>query len=243
MAKVKRYAVEKENPRHDREAAMTNNGGMTKGEREELQRLIRHREKVLKSAAKQRSTELRADFENQLGTIYTFDQDEVWQEAEGAAKQETDKANARIAERCRQLGIPKRFAPSINTYWVGRRENAVAERRAELRKMATTRIEAIEQETIVKIEMASVNAQTEIVTNGLSSEAARNFLDRLPSIETLMPKFAIAEIAGEADPPVAEQLVSPNTLRQRRFRERHRNVTGPLRNAIPAPKDDEEAAE
>jgi hypothetical protein len=51
---------------------------MTKGEREDLQRLVRQREKVLKSAAKQRSADLLADFENQMGQEYSFDQDEVW---------------------------------------------------------------------------------------------------------------------------------------------------------------------
>ena len=50
---------------------------MTKGEREDLQRLIRQREKVLKSAAKQRSAELLADFENQMGQEYKFDDDKV----------------------------------------------------------------------------------------------------------------------------------------------------------------------
>ena len=35
---------------------------MTRSEREDLQRLVRQREKVLKSAAKQRSSELVADF-------------------------------------------------------------------------------------------------------------------------------------------------------------------------------------
>ena len=30
----------------------------------------------------------------------------------------------------------------------------------------------------------------------------------------------IDELAGEADPPVVEQLVTPNAMRQRRFRER-----------------------
>lgn len=39
---------------------------MTKGEREDLHRLIRQREKVLKSAAKQRSADLLADFDVQL---------------------------------------------------------------------------------------------------------------------------------------------------------------------------------
>jgi hypothetical protein len=40
---------------------------MTGNEIDDLQRLIRQREKVLKSAAKQRSTEVLADFENQMG--------------------------------------------------------------------------------------------------------------------------------------------------------------------------------
>jgi hypothetical protein len=210
---------------------------MKRGEREDLQRLIRQREKVLKSAAKQRSAELLADFENQLGTIYQFDQDEVWAEAKKLAEREVEKANARIAERCQQLGIPKRFAPSIGHVWFGRGDNGVKERRAELRKMAVTRIEAIEQDAIVKIEMASVNAQTEIATHGLTSEAARTFIERLPSIATLMPALAMSEIADDAEPPIVEQLLSPNTLRQRRYRERHRNALEALRNADGEPED------
>ena len=35
-----------------------------------------------------------------------------------------------------------------------------------------------------------------------------------------MPRLSFAEIAGEAEPPVAEQLITPNALRQRRYRER-----------------------
>src|SRR3712207_2551468 len=58
---------------------------MTKGEREDLQRLIRQREKVLKSAARERSAQLVAEFENQLGSQYAFDQDEVWAEAKRLA--------------------------------------------------------------------------------------------------------------------------------------------------------------
>jgi hypothetical protein len=37
-----------------------------------------------------------------------------------------------------------------------------------------------------------------------------------------MPRLTFAEVAGEAEPPVAEQLVSPNALRQRRYRERQK---------------------
>jgi hypothetical protein len=35
-----------------------------------------------------------------------------------------------------------------------------------------------------------------------------------------MPTLSFAEVASEAEPPIAEQLVSSNALRQRRYRER-----------------------
>jgi hypothetical protein len=196
-----------------------------KSEREDLQRLIRQREKALKSAAKQRSTELLADFENQMGAEYRFDDDAVWGEAARSAQVEVDKAQVRVAARCAELGIPREFAPSFRLEWRHRGYgNILEERRKELRRMAQTRIEAIEQAAIVKIELDSVDAQTELATSGLSSEAARSFLERLPSIASLMPALSFEQIAGPADPPVAAQLVSPGALRQRRYRERHRNA-------------------
>jgi hypothetical protein len=53
------------------------NEGTTKSEREDLQRLVRQPEKALKSAAKQRSREVLADFENQMGQEYSFGDDDV----------------------------------------------------------------------------------------------------------------------------------------------------------------------
>jgi hypothetical protein len=86
--------------------------------------------------------------------------------------------------------------------------------------MAMTKIEAIESKAITEIELSCLQTQAELALAGLTSEGARGFLERLPGIETLMPRLSFAEVAGEADPPVAEQLISPNALRQRRYRER-----------------------
>ncbi len=193
---------------------------MSKGEREDLQWLVRQREKVLKSAAKQRSAELLADFENQMGQEYRFDQDEVWTKATEAAEREVQKAQKLVAARCRELGIPDRFAPRLHLNWLHRGyDNLIDKRRAELR-MAETRIEAIEAKAVTEIEMSCLQAQEQIALAGLTSDAARLFIEKLPGIETLMPRLSFAEVAGEAEPPIAEQLVSPNALRQRRFRER-----------------------
>jgi hypothetical protein len=62
---------------------------------------------------------------------------------------------------------------------------------------------------------------------------AKNFIEKLLAIDTLMPRLSFAEVAGESEPPVAEQFISSNALRQRRFRERLRNGNAqqPLRDA------------
>jgi hypothetical protein len=208
---------------------------MSKSEREDLQRLVRQREKVLKSAAKQRSAELLADFENQMGSEFAFDDDAVWAQACKEAEIEVRKAQATIANRCRELGIPDRFAPNLQMHWRHRGYgNLVAQRKDELRLMATTRIQAIEQKATADIEMNCLKAQEQIALAGLTSNAAHSFIETLPSIASLMPALSYAEIVGEADPPVVEQLVSPNALRQQRYRQRqalrrNANVTPALR--------------
>jgi hypothetical protein len=205
---------------------------ITRHELEDLQRLIRQREKVLKSSAKTRSAEVLADFENQMGQEYSFDQDHVWAEATKIAEAAVAKANEQIKARCREIGIPDRFAPGISMGWHWRgRENMVKERRDELRKMAVKAIEAQEQKAKTQIELSCLDAQTKLAISGLTSEAALSFVEALPSIEDLMPRLSFAEVAGESQPPVAERLLSSNALRQQRHRERQkalRNATEPL---------------
>jgi hypothetical protein len=148
-------------------------GTMTRNEREDLQRLIRQREKVLKSAAQQRSAELLADFENQMGQEYAFDQDEVWKKAVQTVEPLVKKAQAQITERCRELGIPKQFAPSVHLSWSARGYgNDVERRRRELRTMAKTRIEAIEAKARTEIELSCLQAREKIALAGLTSDAA-----------------------------------------------------------------------
>jgi hypothetical protein len=209
---------------------------MTKGEREDLYRLVRDRKKVMISAAKQRTAEMIADFENQMGQEYSFDQDEIWAKAMELADAEVQRMQKKIAARCKEMGIPDRFAPSISLVWHHRGyDNAVKRRRDELRRMAVTQIEAIEQKAIVEIELSCLKAQERIAMAGLTSDAAKEFIAALPSVESLMPALSFAAISGEADPPIAEQLVSANALRQRRFRERQKALQNASPNAAVTP--------
>jgi hypothetical protein len=167
---------------------------MTKGERADILMIIRQRDRVLKSATKHRAAELMADFEQKLAARFHYDQDDVWKKSHEAAEAEVEKAQAIIAQRCAELGIPKEFAPGISMGWYSRGENAVAQRRAELRKVAATRIAAIEQEARVQIEKGTLRASQEIIAGGLTTGAAKIFLENMPSVEALMPVLEIGSV-------------------------------------------------
>lgn len=172
---------------------------MTKGERDDLLRLAKKRESVLKKAAEERSAQLLAEFEAQSATIYAFDDDAVWRQAVGQAKEAVAAARKDIAERCRQLGIPPEFAPDLHVYWQERGQNAVAQRRAELRAAAKAKIASIEKAALTRIEHMSLEAQTNILASGLDSAAAKDFLASMPDIKSLMPEVSTADIQSIVD--------------------------------------------
>jgi hypothetical protein len=91
----------------------------------------------------------------------------------------------------KQLGIPKEFAPRIESVvaWYGGGRNDVKERRAELRKMAVTQIAAIEEKAKTAIATDSVNTQQKIVGAGITSEAARELIEAFTPIENMMPRL------------------------------------------------------
>lgn len=167
---------------------------MTKSERSELGQLIRKRERVMKCLASERAAAMLAEFDAQSATIYSFDQDETWKKSAEEAQKIVDEANETIAARCKEMGIPKEFAPSLAFGWMERGQNMVASRRAEFRRMAKSRIAAIEKEAVSKIERLSLTAQTEVIANGLESAAARQFLERMPELESMMPAINAMEL-------------------------------------------------
>ncbi len=169
---------------------------MTSGERNDLRSLIRQRARLMKTELKQRRLQLMSDFERQLSAAFSFDEDETWKAAYSAAEQAVNDAKAIIAERCIDLGIPKQFAPNVSIEWWRRGENASKDRRNELRIAAKARLDVLEASGKTEIERISVNAQTELIADGLTSEAAQAFLEQMPSAETLMPVLELNQVQG-----------------------------------------------
>jgi hypothetical protein len=175
---------------------------MTRTERQDLLQICRQRERVAKAEAVAVAAQHKATFAAQLAKVYSFDEDEVWQTADRAAKEVARQANEQVAARCQQLGIPRWAQPQISEpQWWGRGENAVSQRRAELTKVAHTKIDQRLKETIHAIQRASVEIQTQLVADGLTSTDARAFLESMPTPAQLMPIVTVEEIqkqlAGE----------------------------------------------
>jgi hypothetical protein len=64
-----------------------------------------------------------ADFEAKLAAAYQPSDHPVWKAAHEAVDKAVADARTVIAEACRELGIPKAFAPTISAGWYDRGEN------------------------------------------------------------------------------------------------------------------------
>lgn len=166
---------------------------MTKQEREALAKLIRQRERLAKTAAAERSAQLLADFEQQADRHYHYNEDEVWRRVMATAKEAVGRAQEEIAARCRELGIPAPFQPTISIMWSQQRA-AIGAERAKMRQVARRRIEQIEASARTAIERASVKAQEALLTGGLTTDAAKLFAEALPSVEELMPNLDMGQL-------------------------------------------------
>ena len=93
----------------------------TRRKREDLARIARLRARVARTSVAQREAELLASVEQQLSAQYAVDAP-VWSEITTEAKRAVTAADEELAARCRELGIPEEFRPSLNIGWYGRGE-------------------------------------------------------------------------------------------------------------------------
>jgi hypothetical protein len=167
---------------------------MTKADRANLERLARKRGKVATARVAERVKVLQADVEDQLSANYKFD-DPLWADLTRTATAGIAEVDAKVAARCRQLGIPEDFRPGIDVVWHGRGENGLASRRAELRKLAHARIDAAAESAKVAIEAGVVEVETALIVGGLeTAEAARFVVESMPTPEQLMPQVNVGEL-------------------------------------------------
>lgn len=173
---------------------------LTRTERSDLLSLARKREKVAKTQVEARSSELLADFERQMASIYSFDDDSTWEKAMNAVNEAISEADEIIKERCRTLGIPAEYRPGMQLQWYGRGQNGVLQRQGELRKVAKSRVKQLAESAKHRIEAASADVQEGILTAGLADEA-RKVLAEMPTPEQLMPVLDVIELENVVSKP------------------------------------------
>lgn len=167
---------------------------MSRTDRETLVKIARQRERVAKSEANERAAQLMADFEAQLDRRYSYDENEVWKKAKDIASKTVAEANKQIAEECKRLGIPAQFAPKLSMGWYDRGRNGVKEERTEMRRVAQRQIEAAQKSAMAAIARKSVDTQERIMVGGLTTEDARQFLESMPSVDSLMPALTVSRV-------------------------------------------------
>jgi hypothetical protein len=166
---------------------------MTSAERRDLAALIRRREKVAKTATNEVKARRLADLEVQLASVFAAE-DEHFAEQERFMEHQIALANQAGQRHAEEMGIPERFRPYGQVLWHGRGENATAERRAELRRVGQTQADADQKQALTRIEAASVEAQTALLRDGLTTNAARQWLDSLPTAEQLLPALEVSSL-------------------------------------------------
>jgi hypothetical protein len=160
---------------------------MTKSEQTNLLRLGRLNKDGAIAAQKEQTKAALAEFEMRLASEFSYDQREAWADLMAAAKSHVAEIDRRLAEDCRRLGIPEGFRPSIDLLWYKRGENASNERRTELRRVAITRLAALEASALARIEDGYRRFQTAVLTAAIDSGEARQLLGGLPTAEQLLP--------------------------------------------------------
>jgi hypothetical protein len=87
---------------------------LSKSEIDYLLRALRSNLKPAKTAILGLEPKLRAAFEEELNRFYPLRSDPVWQEAMDSVITEYNQSQAKVDQRCDELGIPRRFRPSID---------------------------------------------------------------------------------------------------------------------------------
>jgi hypothetical protein len=169
---------------------------LSRAEREDLTRVVKLRLDVAKDMVEQRAKELRADVEAKLSAIHRADH-AAWADVTGDAERFVAEADRRIAMKCRELGIPEGLRPQLSLGWYGRGESASKERRAELRRTAFARIDALAAAALTQIKARTADVWTDIIAAGLESDAAKQFLASMPTVEQLMPLLPVTEMAAQ----------------------------------------------
>lgn len=180
---------------------MTNeSNGMSASERNRLMEITKRRARSVKFDIEKRAAQLRADVERQLSQQFRED-DERFAALTQRMREREKEDTEWLARLCREAGIKPEFAPRCGIWWASRGENSDRERRAELRKLGHSRIDALSREARHAIEQWQSETEIKLLASGLHSKEALEFFATIPNAEQLLPAPTLAQLDALATTP------------------------------------------
>lgn len=164
---------------------------MTNGERNELKMLANERARLAMTQVRSLAADRLVELNRQLEAQWRAEDFQI-QELLKEMQQLAAEANAKIDARCDELGIHKELRPQVSAglgrYGVGN------DRRAQLRQMAKDENDAAIKRAAHHIDTWKLEARTELVRDGLTTEAAMSFLESMPPTPDLLPAITTEDL-------------------------------------------------
>lgn len=176
---------------------------MTKGDRDALRSLIKQRFNLLRRDVEVRRAEMIADLDRRLDDQFA-PHVKAWDDALFLIQQARDEcnraANSALRDVCKAVGHD--YPTDIDYDLVVVRDvgNPIPVRKKAARTQAFADIEAITKQALHELASTENALLTDLLTSGLETAEAREFIDRIPTVSTLMiPTARLTAIVGPAD--------------------------------------------
>ncbi len=170
------------------------------GERRELRAVVRAQIRVLRTEVKQREAELVAEAESRLVDRYR-DEDKRVDDLNFRITEIGRDAQRQIEDLLREFGEGEdggrfgRNAGHVSVYGVTRR----SEDRSQLHKAMEAGVKQQVSQALLKLDRQEADLLRALAMESLESDAARAFLERIPTVGELVPAARLWEIEAAFD--------------------------------------------
>lgn len=123
-------------------------------------------------------------------------QDEALGALHSEAEEHLAKINSLLRAKCQTIGVPTQWAPVFTVTFPAKDGTLITKRRAEMRKVATSRLAALKTNALLEIERSESTLLTELITTQLLAKPAAEWLAQLPTAQALMPDVTFAAVAS-----------------------------------------------
>lgn len=171
---------------------------MNTGERQALRQVVRQRMKVLRADVNSRKAELVAEAQERVAASYA-DRDKALAELNQQAADIVEAASINLRTLARSAEVNLGLSPGqlgVTAYPTPPRFAMLRDDKGSMLRRLYAEIEAQVAAALVQIDRQEADLIEEITVDGLETDAAKNFLARIPTVGQLVPASRIKEITA-----------------------------------------------